>query len=216
MRGQMTEPAMDEAFWVNRWKRRQIGFHENEVNVHLRTFWPVLNAVSSATVFVPLCGKSRDMLWLRDRGHPVIGVELSRLAVDAFFSENNLSARWRKSGSFDICEGEGIRILCGNFFDLTSNDVAAVTAVYDRAALVALPPVMQDAYVAHNLRLFNRGTRVLLVTLEFEQNETDGPPFSIPEADVQRLYDSNADVCLLARQQTDRVFMITLRSRHTN
>ena len=150
---------MDEAFWIDRWNRHQIGFHEQEVNSHLRNFWRDVAPSPSAVVFVPLCGKSRDILWLRERGHTVIGVELSRVAVNAFFSENGLSARGGRKGRFEVYESEGIRILCGNFFDLTPDDVEGVTAVYDRAALVALPHSMQESYVAQTFRLCNPCTR---------------------------------------------------------
>ena len=191
---------MYEAFWLDRWKRNQIGFHDAEINQNLREFWHVLDAAPSATVFVPLCGKSKDMLWLRERGHFVIGVELSRLAVAAFFSENGLTPRWTRQGRFDVCEDDGLQIKCGNFFDLTRDDLSNVTAVYDRAALVALPPEMQKAYVAHTTHLLSAGTRTLLLTHEFADSEIEGPPFSISEVDAQRLYGRGADIRLLSRQ----------------
>lgn len=212
---------MNERFWIDRWKRQQIGFHESEVNADLRNFWSAIGASDRETVFVPLCGKSRDMVWLREQGHAVIGVELSRVAVKAFFDENRLSPRWTREGKFDVCEADGIRILCGNFFALSPSDLQGATAVYDRAALVAFPPAMQQSYVSHMLRLLDGRACILLVTVELEQMEMQGPPFSVSSADVERLYGDTAEILLLSRRASERsvlrncVYLITQLSHES-
>ena len=182
---------MKKDFWLERWEREEIGFHQNEVNPHLCEFWPELNLARGSMVFVPLCGKSRDMLWLRDQGHPVVGVEIVPRAVKAFFAENHLAATQQRRGPFTLWQSEGIKIFQGDFFDLAANDVAGITAVYDRASLIALPPPMRQRYSAHLRAILPGKMNVLLVTMDYPQAEMDGPPFTVTEREVAALYENN-------------------------
>ena len=179
---------MDPDFWHARWRNSEIGFHQDEINLHLQNLWAHTGASAGNTVFVPLCGKSRDMLWLREQGHPVLGVEISPIAVEAFFREHALQATQVAQGPFIRWECEGLTILCGDFFALRSEDVAGVACVYDRASLIALPPVMRQRYVARLADILPPATPTLLVTLEYPQEQMDGPPFSVTEAEVRTLY----------------------------
>ena len=194
-----TGVVMDATFWHQRWQENQIGFHQREINFHLQQFWPELGLAADIAVFVPLCGKSADMLWLRARGHRVIGVELSQIAVDAFFAENHLTASVRQEGEFRVSECDGIRIYCGDFFALQPADLAGVGAVFDRAALIALPPAMRRDYVAQMRRLLAPGAATLLVAFDYPQQEMQGPPFSVEEAEVRALYAPDHAVTLLHR-----------------
>lgn len=188
---------MQPDFWHERWQRNQIGFHQDRINPYLRQFWPALSLAPGSRIFVPLCGKSRDMLWLRAQGLEIVGVEISRLAVEAFFEENDLRASVTTQGAFRVYEAEGIRLYCGDFFDLTAADLAGVSAVYDRASLVALPPEMRPAYAEHLLGLLTPGTKTLLVAFDYPQHEMDGPPFSVQEPEVRMLYERACDIRLL-------------------
>lgn len=189
---------MDRNFWLERWERNEIGFHQSDVNPHLRRFWHEA-APGTGRVFVPLCGKSRDMLWLRDQGHPVLGVELSALAVRAFFDENGLAPAHGHRPGFESFEAAGIEILCGDFFSLGPADMADVTAVYDRAALVALPPELRARYAAHLGDILPSGTRVLLVTFDYDAAEMAGPPFAVSPAEVDALFAPFGPIRELAR-----------------
>ncbi|MGR8999201.1 MAG: thiopurine S-methyltransferase [Gammaproteobacteria bacterium] len=191
---------MQQEFWHERWQLNQIGFHSEKINRHLQQHWPALNMSSSGRVFVPLCGKSKDMLWLLAQGYEVIGVELSPLAVQAFFNENGLSATTSQQGKFSVSETDGLRIFCGDFFELTANALAGVNAVYDRASLVALPPEMRAAYAAHMEHLLKPGTKTLLVAFDYPQHEMQGPPFSVQAPEVQALYRSWCNVKLLSTE----------------
>lgn len=188
---------MDTDYWCERWVRSETGFHQNEINPHLRQFWPALNLTPGSRVFVPLCGKSQDMLWLRAQGHEVVGVEISPLAVEAFFAENNLQASATKHGTASIYQTEGLRLYCGDFFRVTAENMAGVSAVFDRASLIALPPSMRSAYAAHMQNILAPGVKTLLVTFDYPQHEMQGPPFSVQEPEVRALYEKTSEVRLL-------------------
>ena len=191
---------MDPDFWHARWRNSEIGFHQEEINLHLQHFWARTAAPAGCAVFVPLCGKSRDLLWLREQGHPVLGVEISPIAVEAFFDEHGLAARRTEQGPFTRWEYEGLAILCGDFFALRPGDLAGVGAAYDRASLIALPPALRLRYGEHFTRLVPATAPTLLVTLEYPQSEMDGPPFSVSEAEVHALYAPHRQVTCLHRQ----------------
>jgi thiopurine S-methyltransferase len=190
---------VDQQFWLDRWNRKQTGFHQHHVNAQLQRFWPQLGLAPEAEVFVPLCGKSGDMIWLHAQGHPIVGVELSPVAAAAFFSEHGVTPHRGRRGAFEVFESNGIRIFCGNFFDLTADDLAGVKAVYDRAALVALPPAMRGQYAAHMAELVPPGTPMLLAALEYPQAEMEGPPFSVSATVVDEVYAGLGDVRELRR-----------------
>jgi thiopurine S-methyltransferase len=190
---------MKKDFWLERWKQEEIGFHQNEVNPYLRKYWPELHLAHDSLVFVPLCGKSGDMQWLSEQGHPVLGVELSNLAVQAFFRENGHLPQHFTYKKFDCYEANNIRILCGDFFDVSKDQLVNVTGVYDRASLIALPPEMRSSYVRHLVSIVAPATQVLLITVDYPQSEMQGPPFSVSAGEVETLYREHAQVRLLAQ-----------------
>jgi thiopurine S-methyltransferase len=185
---------MEKEFWLERWQREEIGFHEGQVNAYLTQFLPELKLAAGAGIFVPLCGKSVDMLWLREQGHPVLGVELSSIAVQAFFAEHAYVPAQGKQGAFECCSVRDIRILCGDFFDLKREDVAAVQAVYDRASMIALPPEMRKRYVQKLVEILPPSTQILLVAIDYPQQEMPGPPFALSAAEVRGLYGPHAEI----------------------
>ncbi len=188
---------MKASFWHERWARAEIGFHKQEVDVHLERFWNRLGLRAGQRVFVPLCGKSLDMLWLAGEGHPVTGVELSPLAVEAFFDENQLRPKRFQEGPLEVWEADEIRIFLGDFFDLAPHHVADCAGVYDRASLIALPPAMRADYARHLGSILPPGIRVLLLTYEYDQTKRTGPPFSVSESEVRALYETSYGVELL-------------------
>lgn len=190
---------MDAEFWQTRWQRKETGFHKSSVNPLLSRWWPEMQVPAGARVFVPLCGKSLDMLWLREQGHQVQGVELALAALESFISEQKLALAWQQQGEFSVASGEGFELCCGDFFSLTAEHLAGVTAVYDRAALIALPPEMRKDYVAHTRAILPTGWQMLLVTLDYPQEQRPGPPFSVPDAEVRELF-SGCQVELLDEQ----------------
>lgn len=191
---------MENEFWLERWQRGETGFHQDAVNPYLLHYWPELSCSPGGEVFVPLCGKSRDMVWLRQQGYKVLGVELSAIAVRDFFSENGHIPTHAVSGKFERYEADGICILCGDFFDLGKHDLEDISAVYDRAALVALPPEMRQRYARHLADILPPATQILLVTFDYPQAEMQGPPFAVSVAEVEALYGEYADIRLLTQK----------------
>lgn len=189
---------MQHEFWHQRWQQNQIGFHSDEINPHLQQQWPKLGVEPNSRVFVPMCGKSNDMLWLLAQGYHVVGVELSPLAVEAFFSENGLQPALRLQGDFSISESDGLQILCGDFFALRSENLGTVDAVYDRASLVALPYDMRIDYVAKLSTLLSPGVKMLLVAFDYPQHEMQGPPFSVQREEIEKHYRTWCEIELLA------------------
>ncbi|WP_085607140.1 MULTISPECIES: thiopurine S-methyltransferase [unclassified Pseudomonas] len=190
---------MQPEFWHKKWESNQIGFHQPEVNPYLQRHWPDLAIPAQARVLVPLCGKSLDLLWLAGLGHQVLGVELSEKAVEDFFLEQQLQAQVSEQGDFKVYRAGAIELWCGDFFSLTAADVAGCTALYDRAAVIALPPAMRERYAAHLQGLLPI-CRGLLVTLNYDQSQMPGPPFSVDDAEVQRLLGSTWRVEMLEEQ----------------
>ncbi|MGZ5056228.1 MAG: thiopurine S-methyltransferase [Methylobacter sp.] len=189
---------MQHEFWHQRWQQNQIGFHSDEINRHLQQQWPKLGIEPNSRVFVPMCGKSNDMLWLLAQGYQVVGVELSPLAVEAFFSDNGLQPAQRQQGNFVISESDRVQILCGDFFALRTAELGKIDAVYDRASLVALPQDMRIDYASHLSALLTPGAKMLLVAFDYPQHEMPGPPFSVQAEEVDRLYRGWCDIELLA------------------
>lgn len=176
---------MHEDFWQARWSQDQIGFHLSEVNGYLRHYWPTLPA--DTRVLVPLCGKSLDLAWLAEQGLRVLGIELAQIAVEAFFSERQLQPEISVHGAFTQYRVGSLELWCGDFFALTAEDVADCAALYDRAALIALPAELRERYTAHLTRILPPTCRGLLITLDYDQAQMSGPPFAVTDQEVQRL-----------------------------
>ncbi|NQD96065.1 thiopurine S-methyltransferase [Pseudomonas sp. CrR25] len=191
---------MDEKFWQARWAQDQIGFHLERVNPYLVRHWPSLQLPPGARVLVPLCGKSLDLLWLAGQGYRVLGVELAEKALLDFFAEQQLQAEVTECGAFKVYRAGTLELWCGDFFALTAEDLADCVAFYDRAALIALPPAMREAYVAHLTATLGQGCAGLLVTLDYEQSLMDGPPFAVGDAEVQRCLGSAWQIEQLQQQ----------------
>ena len=190
---------MQPEFWQERWRTGQIGFHQTAVDPSLQRHWPALELANDARVFVPLCGKSLDLLWLRERGHLIAGVELSARALESFCMEHGILAKRRILDSFDVYEAANFALYRGDFFALTAELLGTFSAVYDRAALISWTPELRAAYVQKMTSLTSPGVQTLLVTMQYPQPEMAGPPFSLSADDVERLYARNHSIQELSR-----------------
>lgn len=179
---------MEPAFWQQRWADNQIGFHQAQVNPYLQKYWPQLQLAPGSRVLVPLCGKSLDLAWLAGQGYRVLGVELSRRAVEAFFREHGLEAEVRQRGAFEVWRSGEVELWCGDFFALRAEDIGDCAGLYDRAALIALPPQMRAGYMQLLSAVLPASCRGLVVTLDYDQSLLAGPPFSVADAEVRQGY----------------------------
>jgi thiopurine S-methyltransferase len=192
---------MEPKFWLERWEHGQTPFHQPEGHPLLPECWPTLRLAAGASVLVPLSGKSRDMLWLARRGHAVTGIELSAHAARDFFAEAGMTPAIQDDGRFTHYAAGNVTIRVGNLFDLDTATIAGFDAFYDRAALIALPPAMRSAYVEHLVATLAPGTRGLLITLDYDPSEMNGPPFAVTDAEMERLFASHADIECLAERE---------------
>ena len=191
---------MNADFWLQRWQEGRIGFHRDSVMPLLEEYWDALALPRGSRVFVPLAGKSRDMLWLAARGHRVLGVELSPLAVGQFFAENGLVPVVHESRCGVHHEAGAIEVICGDAFALNAEILSGCAGAYDRAALIALPPDLRRRYAGELHARLPAGCRELLITLEYPQHEKHGPPFAVDESEVRALYQPRWQVERLERR----------------
>ncbi|MFJ3481782.1 thiopurine S-methyltransferase [Pseudomonas sp. NPDC090202] len=191
---------MEPQFWHERWAVNQIGFHQSDVNPYLKQFWPELNLKAGERVLVPLCGKSIDMTWLEERGFAVVGIELSEKAVEDYFKERRVKPEVEQRGAFKVYRHAACEIWCGDFFALKARDIGNCSALYDRAALIALPAEMRWRYVKQLNSILPADCRGLLITLDYEQSEIDGPPFAVPEEEVMQLLSPEWRLNMIAEQ----------------
>ena len=191
---------MESKFWQQRWQEGRIGFHKSDVNPELIKYFSNIALPIGSQVLVPLCGKSIDMVWLACAGYDVVGIELVESAVQAFFAEQNItptiteltstadkSTLKRYQGQL---AGQTITLWAADIFALSTIDIGDIDAVYDRAALIALPANMRADYSRHIVKLSNNAPQ-LLITLNYDQSKKDGPPFSITQQQLHQYYSAD-------------------------
>lgn len=184
---------MDEAFWQQKWESNQIGFHEEHPNANLLAAFDHLALSKGDRIFVPLCGKSVDLDWLLARGCRVVGIEFSPTAVAAVFDRLALSPAISQKGDLTLFSAAKLEIFTGDFFALTRQDLGPVDAIYDRAALVALPEQQRKDYRARLIELTDTAPQ-LLVSLDYDESQMTGPPFSVGPNEVRTLYEPHYNI----------------------
>ncbi|MCH1930915.1 thiopurine S-methyltransferase [Shewanella sp. A25] len=191
---------MEPGFWHEKWQQQQIGFHQQNINPFLIKFWSQLALAADTQVFVPLCGKSLDMCFLAEQGHQVIGCELNELAVQQFFSDNQLPVQQSKLGEHGLYQTEQISLYQGDIFTLPIETTKDVHAFYDRAALIAWPETMRAKYAKQLAKLLPQGSLGLLVTLDYPQQALSGPPFAVSPTWVEQHLSEDFEIQLLESQ----------------
>lgn len=190
---------MQQDFWHQKWEKNEIGFHLPEPNPLLVKYFPSLHLKPGNRVFLPLCGKTLDIAWLLAQGFCVAGAELSELAIENLFRQLNLTPTITNLGEITHYSAANIEMFVGDIFKVTPIMLGKVDAVYDRAALVALPDTMRKAYSAHLMLITNK-TPQLLICFEYDQTTHAGPPFSICADEVKQHYQTAYDLTLLASE----------------
>lgn len=197
---------MQTEFWHNCWQQHRIGFHQHEIHPLLPVVFSQLNWQSSTTIFAPLCGKSLDLWWLSQKGK-VIGSELSELACQQFYQEQSQPVQVSAQGNFQHFSHAAVDIWQGDYFALKPEQLGEVGLIYDRAALIALPLQMRTDYVKQLKNLCSGPVSLLLLSLEYPEDQMSGPPFSVTESEVRALFDFASTIDLIAiRNLTGRPF----------
>lgn len=194
---------MEAEFWHQKWEEQQLGFHLGFVNPLLEKFWPSLNLDDNAKVFVPLCGKTLDLLYLAQHNKQVIGCELSEIGTKQFFTENQLTFTQQVDDKVQRFSSDNICIIQGDFFNLASSLTRECNAFYDRGSLIALPEAMRQSYVKQLAKLINSGAKGILITLDYHQDKVSGPPFAVSDAWVQQYLADEFDINLLNSELID-------------
>ena len=194
---------MEQAFWHERWSKRQTAFHEGRPNRLLVARLDELALSPGSRLFLPLCGKTVDIHWLLGSGFGVAGIDLSRIAIGQLFDElgvePSVTTIATQTGELIRYTADSIEIFVGDIFALDATTLGAIDAVYDRAALVALPSEMRGRYAEH-LAAITDDAPQLLINFEYDQALFDGPPFSVPEAEIVRVHGARFDRRLLVRE----------------
>lgn len=178
---------MEPEYWHDKWNSTQIGFHNAEPHPLLLKHIDVLKLAEQSRLFLPLCGKTVDIAWLLSKGYRVVGAELSEIAVQQLFVELGMTPDVKEDGAIVRYRASNVDIFVGDIFDLVPGQLGQVDAVYDRAALVALPQATRRRYAGHVAQL-TRLAPQLLISLEYDQSQLNGPPFSISDAECNRCY----------------------------
>jgi len=188
---------MDAHFWHQKWEQNDIAFHERDTNPFLIKYFDLLSLSKNNRVFLPLCGKTLAIHWLLSNGYRVVGSELSEIAIKQLFSELAIEPKTKAINEIRCYSADNIDIFVGDIFDLSRGVLGRVDAIYDRAALVALPETMRNRYTAHLMEITDRAPR-LLICLDYDQSLLDGPPFSVTETEVHQYYQDSYDLTALA------------------
>jgi len=178
---------MEKEFWEQRWQNNQLGWHLPVVHPSLVSHFHRFKLTAGDRVFVPLCGKSHDMIWLADQGMTVIGNELSSIAIRSFFDAQQLTPSSTQVGKLVRWQAGPYILYEGDYFDLTPAEVEGVKFIHDRAALIALPKDGdrgRKAYLKQMRNLFSAGVQTLLISLDYDQSVMNGPPFSVGYEEV--------------------------------
>ncbi len=191
---------MEASFWHEKWEIGQIGFHNSEVHPLLVNHIDKLDLNDGDRIFLPLCGKTLDIAYLLKQDYQVVGVELSELAIKELFEELKLTPSISKVGALKLYQADNIDIFVGDFFELSTEIIKTVDAVYDRASFIALPKEMRSAYKTHLVKI-TQSTRQLLVCLEYDQSKLNGPPFAINPDEVQQQYEANYSLNCVERNE---------------
>lgn len=193
---------MDAAFWHEKWQNKQIGFHLDDVNPLLVTHFDALDLQAGQTVFLPLCGKTLDIAWLLGKGLQVKGAELHEPAIIELFDALGVVPNVTDLGELRRYHADGLTLYVGDFFKLTSAILGDVDAVYDRAAIVALPEIIRGDYTKQVMAVSQKADQ-LLINYVYDQAIMTGPPFSVSNEELAQSYSADYAMTLLFENEVE-------------
>lgn len=192
--------TMELSYWQSRWNKDKTGWHMEVVYPQLPKLWPTFSLAKESRILVPFCGKSLDMKWLIEQGHYVIGVDAVEKALTEFIDSYPKPFSKDSSHGFQIYKSNNLELWQGDFLKLPATKVENIDAVYDKAALVAIPKENRKDYAQKIIALCNKDTHIFLQTFEYRQEEMSGPPFSVSEQEVKTLFGGHFDIEILHKQ----------------
>lgn len=187
---------MDANFWHQKWEQNEIGFHRSTVNPLLINHFRALSLAENSRIFLPLCGKTLDIDWLLANQYRIVGVELSEMAIRQLFIRLGIEPQVTERNGMQHYQADNIDIFIGDLFNISDGMLETIDAIYDRAALVALPEEMRNRYTAHLMEITHTAPQ-LLICFEYDQTLMEGPPFSISDIEVYRHYENSYQLILL-------------------
>ena len=190
----------ENSLWIERWKNREIGFNQDEVNPFMVKYFSSLGLAKGSRVVVPLCGKSIDISWLLAQGYEVIGIELSEQAVVELFDELELTPTISTAGELTLYSAENLKVYAGDIFKVSAQMLGKIDAIYDRAALVALTTELRLDYAKH-LRMITNHAPQLLLCFEYDQSLMNRSPYSVDEDEVKAHYAEHYGLEVLCREE---------------
>lgn len=191
---------MEISYWISRWEKDKTGWNQKQVNPKLRKYWKHLNTPANPAVLVPLCGKSIDLKWLSQQAQKVIGIEVSEKAVHDFLEQHANDYITQHRGEFTVYKSGTFEIWQGNYFHMKPSYLGPIDAVYDRAALVSMPPAKRVAYTKKLLELTENRAEMLLISFDYPQQEMTGPPFSVPDEEIQQHYGPHYEIEIINKE----------------
>ena len=207
---------MEISYWQGRWRKDKTGWHMNKVFLPLKTFWPYLRLKPGDTVLVPLCGKSLDIDWLAEQGHHVIGVEVSERALQELMSRLPASFHPSAKGPFTCYKSPSIELWCGDILKIKKEWLPPIDAIYDKAALIALPGEMRSRYATHIQALIHSHSQIFINCFEYEQQEMPGPPFAVFEEELRAYFGDHFTLdCLHSHSLFDELTNFQRRGLHS-
>ena len=193
---------MDAEFWHQKWQNNQIGFHRDTVNPFLVDYIEHLSLKGGQILFLPLCGKTLDIAWLLSKGYQVVGIELHEPAVIELFEDLGVEPEITFVRNLKHYHHACVSIYVGDLFDLTQEDLGSIDAVYDRAAIVALPEPIRAQYAQHIVTVSGLASQ-LLINYEYDQAVVNGPPFSVSNDELKMHYSQHYTMTLLHHCDVD-------------
>jgi thiopurine S-methyltransferase len=187
---------MDARFWHQRWEENNTFWHQSEANPRLTANFNQLSVAKGGRIFLPMCGKTLDISWLLSRGYRVAGAELSKIAIEQLFAGLGVKPKISALGKLDHYSAKNMEIFGGDIFDLSEKTLGRVDAIYDRAALVALPSTTRERYTAHLMDITAKAPQ-LLISWEYDQSLMEGPPFSVTGDEIKKHYGKSYNITLI-------------------
>lgn len=192
---------MNKKNWLEKWKKKETKFDQMQVNPYLIKYEKIFESLEGKKIFIPLCGKSIDILWFLTHGAEVIGVEFSEVAIETFLSENNLIYKKVDKHPFIFYHADSLKFICGDLFQLEKNDVGEFDWIYDRASLIALDDMARVQYANKIFQLSSNQSKMFLITLSYGTTTLEPPPYSVTDEEVYSLFSKNFQIATLSKNE---------------